>query len=464
MFFLAGIAIFILMLLSPLSHKVFHIDEFFTLAALKFSFGDIITINVNDVHPPLYYLILKACSFVGSDIFALKMLSAVCYIGILAFSYFVLEREYGWIVCGLFSLCMVCMCEFLNYFFIARMYSFALIFLLAAFYSYKRILESDGDRYWVMLVVFSLLGAYTHYFAAISAFVIYLMLLIYLLRNNGGLKKFLLAVGSSVVLYSPWILALIMQLGRVRKNFWIDNLTLGDFIRCLSYYATPSTNLFVVILAVAVFMAFAVMLLRSYRDMDEAYWILSGFCVFILTILIGAVLSVTYKPILIPRYLIPAAGVLWLSVCVMLVWLKNRDAVICLALVLMLCVCGLWGLVNYDAHLLDKANRYEDVLGEVGGDADIVIVNSPFGLMEFADYFKDAEIYTFGFSDFYGVGNESVHEIYDFGEVDSAYDLIWDNSDKNIYFFDASGPGLDDVEKSEAGRINSDFVFYKISS
>lgn len=51
--------ILISMIFSPLAKTLFHVDEFFTLGLIKYSIRNAITLTSYDVHPPLYYIILK---------------------------------------------------------------------------------------------------------------------------------------------------------------------------------------------------------------------------------------------------------------------------------------------------------------------------------------------------------------------------------------------------------------------
>ena len=478
-FFLIGVLIFIVMIFSPLNNLVIHIDEFFTLAVIKFSIGDIIKININDVHPPLYYLILKVITKVLTSLniqyntlFVLKMVSIIPYGLILLFSATKLQKEYGWLTVGIFVLSLACLSEFFMYFIIARMYSFGLLFLLISFYAYKNILESSDKKSWVLFTVFSVLGAYTHYFVAISSLVLYLMLFIFVLKNKESFKveirKYILSVISGIILYAPWVLSLFNQMDYVQKYFWIKDLTLNDFIQCLSFFATGNELLIIEIVAILSLIFFIVVLFKQYDDFDnnENYFILSGFCVFIGTILLGTILSIIYKPILITRYLIPASAVVWLSISILVGKIKNNKLLlISVILIVLLCVSGVNDVINSNDGLLHQANHYDKVLNDVNHDADIIIINSEYGLLEFSDYLKDADIYTVKFGDIYGVDNKHVHEIYNFKELNSTQlsDLIENSTNKSIYFLDVGGPEkLDKFNKTQKGKFKSDLIFYKL--
>ena len=480
LFFAISLLIFALMIFTPLNQFVIHKDEYFTLSVIKFSIRDIITINVNDVHPPLYYLILKIITDIlstlnisYSTLFVSKITSIIPYGIILLFSATKLEKEYGWLTAGIFTLSLACLSQFFMHFIIARMYSFSLLFLLISFYYYKNILKSSDKKSWILFTIFSVLTAYTHYFAAVSSFVMYLMLILFLLKDSerrNDVKYFALSVFASILLYSPWILTLLNQINRVHKHFWIPDLTLSDFIYCLSYFATSNGSLGLEIIAILSLIFFIAILLKQYKNFEknENYLVLSGICIFIGTLLIGSALSIVYKPILLSRYLIPSAALLWFSISILVGKIKNNKILlISIVLIIFLCISGINDMVDNNEYLLKTGTGNEKILNDVNNNADIIIINSGMGVMEFGDYLNNVDIYTIKFGGIYGVDNKNVHEIYNFTELNSTElnHLISNNTDKNIYIFDAEGhEKFGKYNKTEMDVIGNNFYFYKIEN
>ena len=150
--------------------------------------SDIITITAGDVHPPLYYLMGKVVAelsaMFGVDLlYSLKLLSIAAYVLILGISATKIRKDYGWLVAGLFAFAIAIMNEFSRYVLIGRMYCWVVLFILIVFFAFKNIINDKSDtKSWILLILFTILGAYTHYFAAITAVCIYLILLIYLLN------------------------------------------------------------------------------------------------------------------------------------------------------------------------------------------------------------------------------------------------------------------------------------------
>lgn len=208
-------------------------DELFTEGFISQPVGRMISLAVKDVHPPLYYLLVKIavdfCRFFvpsANAVIISKVVSVLPYLGLLGYSLVFLRRRYGWLCAGLFSFCIFAMPQMANYTTEVRMYGFALFFITAAFFHAGAILENGGKRNWIALTVFGICAAYTHYFAAVSAAVLYvgLAVLLYVRKKDTRTKSlltWLLCVGISVLAYLPWLPDAVGQVSQVRENYWI---------------------------------------------------------------------------------------------------------------------------------------------------------------------------------------------------------------------------------------------------
>ena len=90
-----------------------------------------------------------------------------------------IKKEYGYLTAGLFAFSMAVMSEFLAYYSVVRMYSWGMLFLILAFAFLKDVLDKNDTKSWALFTIFSVLTAYTHYFAAIPILCIYVALLVY---------------------------------------------------------------------------------------------------------------------------------------------------------------------------------------------------------------------------------------------------------------------------------------------
>ena len=149
-------------------------DELFTMSFVRQPVGRLLELAAQDVHPPLYYLIVKAvleCVRLVrpavNEVAAAKIVSVLPYLGLLAYSAVLVRKRDGWLCAGLLPFCLLSMPQLSNYTTEIRMYGWALFFLTAAF---PACAGDPFDRKEAALGGFWLYGicaAYTHYFAAV---------------------------------------------------------------------------------------------------------------------------------------------------------------------------------------------------------------------------------------------------------------------------------------------------------
>ena len=126
-------------------------DELFTVGFVSQPVGRMISLAARDVHPPLYYLMVKAAVELvhlfapGADaVIICKVVSVLPYLALLGYSLTLIRKKYGWLCSGLFSFCILAMPQMANYTTEIRMYGFALFFITAAFLHAGELLEGGG--------------------------------------------------------------------------------------------------------------------------------------------------------------------------------------------------------------------------------------------------------------------------------------------------------------------------------
>ena len=117
-------------------------DELFTVGMAEHSYGELIHFTAKDVHPPLYYcivkLILDLCKFMipsADSVIVIKLVSVLPYFFLLAYGLFFLRKKFGTFVMGLFLFCVLSMPQLSAYTVEMRMYSWALFLLKAAYFN-----------------------------------------------------------------------------------------------------------------------------------------------------------------------------------------------------------------------------------------------------------------------------------------------------------------------------------------
>lgn len=370
-------------------------DELFTIGLAGSSYRDLISIAAADVHPPLYYLIVKfildGCNliFTGASAFApgltseaaiiiVKIVSVLPFLLLFAYCMGSIRKYFGMLCAGLFAFCVISMSQLSAYTTEMRMYGFAMFFITAGMiHAYEAVTHTGSRCKWIGITAYGLAAMYTHYFAAVAAAMMYLYLLVSFLfraRTQGKRWKDMITVCKPVLLsgmicaigYLPWISAVIFQVGQVSDNYWILPLTIKSIGGCVKFLFKPAflSDTLNTLLAVLLFLiycgvlAYGLMQIRiahknkmeSKTDSAQEFTQKFTFSIALLLVLIGVVLfgfiaSFLLRPVFIYRYMLPAAGAFWLCFVLLLGEMKDKKwffyPVLCLLVII--------GLRNYRA-------------------------------------------------------------------------------------------------------------------
>ena len=183
---------------------------------------------------------------------------------------------------------------------------------------------------------------------------------------------------------------------------------------------------------------------------NEKYFILSGFLLFFLTILIAIILSIVYKPIIIKRYLIPSSAILWFAIIILIDKIDEKKLLaISLVLILIFSVSGLFAIMDTTNDLYDQGYEDAKFLNEINDKENIVISDSG-TLLVYGSYIDKASQYSADDS-YCGVNLtklESINLKIISGNDTSS--IIENEKDKDVYIFTYIDP--EDI-KEEDGKI-----------
>ncbi|MBQ6100203.1 MAG: hypothetical protein IJL02_10145 [Methanobrevibacter sp.] len=444
-------------------------DEWFTKGIIQLSFQQMVNITAIDVHPPLYYIILKipmkilAMLHIGYDLVTLmKVMSILPLFILLGISATTLRKNFGWLSAGFFALTIITMSSFFRVFLTARMYNWGILFLVLSFLCVYYILKESNYKYWILLAIFSVLGAYTHYFVAISSVALYMILFVNILFNKSlgfersDLKKWFVSTVVGVILYVPWLFTLFSQLNKVHKSYWIPSVDLAKMVESFSIVFTNNSNFMLgVILAVVVIALTAFVVLRYLKSKSkDDFFLLLGFAVFIVTIVLAFIVSVTFKPILLARYLVPAIALIWLSISILVSDIDFKKFVIPIVIVVL--VFGAFNLVDQISVIDDdyaKTVEANAFLDNMSNNDTIVIISGMQKYVRFFNEIDDAKqyyVYTFDNK----THKEPYLKILKLNKT--SFDIpqdVYSNPDKQIYII---------VDKKSEFENNTDVDFDKV--
>lgn len=155
-------------------------DEAFSIRLAKMSVGEMLNVTANDVHPPLYYLLMiGAYRVLGEHGWVYHVVSIVPYAIGLIFILTVIWKRFGKGSALLMVTLTSIMSTAVTYNVEARMYSLAALFMMLAFYAFYLIITEGGKiSSYVFFVIASLGAAYSHYYAMVSVAFFYLALFV----------------------------------------------------------------------------------------------------------------------------------------------------------------------------------------------------------------------------------------------------------------------------------------------
>ena len=387
--FLVGICYLIIDIMVGFTTFGLWKDELFSVMMVNLPLNDMIAVGINDVHPLLYYFIYKFFVIIGSlfnynDVIVIGRFVSILPFCLLAiFNYTKVSRVFGWKTAGVFNLLIFSMPLLMDYALELRMYGWALLFITVAFVYIKMILNDSNLKNWMILTICVVLAAYTHYFAAVGGFALYLTFLIYIFfKKKELLKTFILSTIVAVLVYVPWIPFMIHQITQIQGNYWIELTLKSVFIDVLvifaSVYGNYNSNLYFgmyipLLFAFLLFCVFVIVLIKNRGNFDSFAGI--GLVSVLLVPSIGIGISLFNTPIYYWRYIIPMLGVFWLSFSVLLCKIKNKKIVIPALIIILICgiVCA-FGFINHQqTNYQETLNNYDGFKNSNISDNDIVV-------------------------------------------------------------------------------------------
>lgn len=210
-------------------------DEAFSWRLIQFDVPELLTRAAHDVHPPLYYFLLKGWATVfGRSLLALRSLSVV-FAGLTLGAVYLLTSTLGRSRgVGVVAALLVALAGFqIQFAWEARMYTLGTFLAVLSAWLLLRAVRSEPARlgWWLAYGVVVTLFAYTHYYALFSIVAQVVWLAGYLIVRTGGRVGELLqwrlvwyalaALAVAAVLYIPWLPTFVRQNAQVQASYWI---------------------------------------------------------------------------------------------------------------------------------------------------------------------------------------------------------------------------------------------------
>ena len=321
--------------------RIFNIsycgDEAFSIKLAQMTIPNMIQQTAADVHPPLYYIFIRAgYLLLGNNGYAYHLVSIIPVLSMIVFSLTIIRKKYGKIVSILFIVLETFMGSCFTYNLQVRMYSWANFLVFLCFWFGIEILEGRGiQKNWIFFTLSGILAAYTHYYALISVAFIYITVyLVIVLENKKNFWKCILSGFVCIISYLPWLGILMASFRRTSSSWWSTEIP--TFQECIGFMiGTDILSKLIVVLFVISIVVFIKKMNAIYKPMlisdairidtkalkkiiqtDE---IINMFLVIISimgTVCVGIGLSKIFRPLFLSRYTFVLVGALGLCICI----------------------------------------------------------------------------------------------------------------------------------------------------
>jgi uncharacterized membrane protein len=173
----------------------------------------------------------------GLSDFTLRLFSVFGILATILLVYKIGQKVFG--KSGALYLCLliVSLPMFAEYAHEARMYTWGSFAVTGTFLFASLFISYNKRSYLIWFMLFTLLAAYTHYYALLAVFWANVFVAIYLFikrKNQFGIH--LIYSFIAFILYLPWLIVMLGQTKKVAESYWVPALNLQSF---LTYMLSP---------------------------------------------------------------------------------------------------------------------------------------------------------------------------------------------------------------------------------
>ena len=423
-------------------HSTIWFDESYSAAIVNHSINEIWTIGGNDVHPILYYWLLKIVNILfGCNIIAYRLFSVlgVAILGILGYTH--IRKDFGEKVGMIFSYLSFFLPVMCVYAVEVRMYSWAATFVvITAIYAY-RLLSKNTVKNWIIFGIFSLASCYTHYYGLMAAGLINLGLFIYILRmkkkEKSYIKNFVISAVIQVILYIPWLIYFVGQLAHVGGGFWIKLRFPDTLMEVFNFqykgildtvFSVNLENTITFIFAIVLYIYIGRIVYKQIKQKQDIRPAIFSIAIYIGVIIATLIISI-FMPILYSRYLFVITGLLIFTLAFFLAK-EERKSIIIVILSLMT-IMALYNNIKLIYQNYDSSNMTEiDYIKENIQEGDIIVYSNIGNGSIIATFFTENDQYFLNFAHWdveeaYKAYGPQMKTVTDYSFLDNYKGRIW---------------------------------------
>lgn len=346
--------------LKGLGDEPFWMDEGYTMAYTELPFFKMLEyIATRDVHPPLYYIIIKLWRIFGNSEFYLRFPSVLFGLGAIWEVWTGVYENWGMKNAFSSALLIATSEAAIWYSQEVRMYSLLLLLTAISIKYFLRIVSPKGEQHTrdVVILAISNIGLlYTHNVAVflwLSQLIIGVIwgAILWIRKRDDArvVRPWVIGQVATGLAYLPWFIILLQQRGNVADRFWVgmpDRNTISSiFSIALAWKAQPSS--FLVPLTWAAVGLVIVKTLFKYRD--TRYWAL--IVMTLVPIMVSYLYSVFVTPMMVDRTL--------LFVCIPIFILLGSGSPLVVSIISIIVVAGLT-FTNIEAWSVESTTQTKE--------------------------------------------------------------------------------------------------------
>lgn len=242
---------------TGLVRRDFWYDEAFTGVAVKENFHSMIEMIINDVHPPLYYVLLKGFSyFFNYSVFGIRLFSAIFGLASVWATYLLAKELFNKRTALYASLIATISPLAIQYSQEARMYAMLVFLILLASYFFVKGLKTGKSRYFIWWGVITGLSMLIHYIGIIFSLLYYPAFVLWNLQESVlpefsfRKKEILLYLKKMIpskniffgylagfIVFLPWLKMFLHHISIKGNNLgWVKPASLGDFATMIQMF------------------------------------------------------------------------------------------------------------------------------------------------------------------------------------------------------------------------------------
>lgn len=452
-----GLTTFCLLAARTITTSSIWFDEAFSAYIVKFNFIEIARYTATDVHPPLFYWILKIwIELFGTSEVAFRSMSVMFGMTAITFGFLLVKRLFGRYAAWLSLLFFVISPMLIRYGQEARMYTLAITIVMAATYVLTFAVKSNKRSLWILYGILVSLGMWTHYFTAVVWISHWVWRLIVTYRPRMKSQQFVKAFFTrdwiiahvvAIGLFVPWLPSMYKQLTTIQSlGFWIGSVntdTLTNYLTNILFYLEHNQVIdwwvLIFFTTVTILAVFSVKLFKSMNINQRNNYLLIIIIAFVPVLLLFLLSLPPLKPSFVERYLTPSAAIfsLFVGVTLSLVNIKTVWRVLTTLLIVVCMVFGItnvyhYGNYNKNSNTQINTRQIIEQIKTKAQPGEPIIASSPwvfyeavfYTSAEHPVYFIDADTdYKYSSLDMLRYNDQ--HKIKDLNAFSEKYPIVW---------------------------------------